>query len=111
QNPQLTEATSGHEDNIAQLTTRWRIGQIAAGEAQTRRLNFICRAPDPEGAIVRATVASDQTSAVMNQAATVISSAGAGLSQPQSATPIPPDETRSPVGAGPRLRLTASATP
>src|SRR5262249_24916004 len=108
-NLQLTEATSGHEDSIPQLMTRWRIAQIAAGETQTRRLNFVCRAPDPEGAMVRATVASDQTSTVMNQAATMISSAGASPSQ--SLTPIQPDESRSLAGTGAaNLRLTASAT-
>jgi uncharacterized repeat protein (TIGR01451 family) len=110
-NLQLTEATSGHDDNISQLMTRWRIAQLATGETQTRRLNFVCRAPDPQGAIVRATVASDQTSAVMNQAATMISSGVAGPQPPQSAAPIQPDAARSPEGAGAaNLGLTASAT-
>jgi uncharacterized repeat protein (TIGR01451 family) len=110
-NLQLTEATSGHEDNISQLTTRWKIAQLVAGETQTRRLNFVCRTPDPQGAIVRATVASDQTTAVMNQAATMISTTGAGPSPPQAATPLQSDPVRSPAGSGTgNLRLSASVT-
>jgi len=107
-NLQLTEASSGHDDNISQLTTRWRIAQLAAGETQTRRLNFVCRAPDPQGAIVRTTAASDQTSAVMNQAATVILP---GMTGPPQSPAIQADIARpgSPSSAG-NLRLSASAT-
>jgi uncharacterized repeat protein (TIGR01451 family) len=108
-NLQLTEASSGHDDNIPQLTTRWRIGQLAAGETQTRRLNFICRASDQQGAMVRATVASDQTSAVMNQAATTIMPGTAGPQPPALSGAIQPDGPGSPGAVG-GLRLSASAT-
>jgi uncharacterized repeat protein (TIGR01451 family) len=75
---ELTEAQSGHEDNLAQLSTRWRISQLAAGEVQTRRLNCVCLNPDEQGALVRATVTSDQTPVIGNHVATVILPGGNG---------------------------------
>jgi uncharacterized repeat protein (TIGR01451 family) len=85
QNLELTEAQKGHEDNIAQLTTRWRIGSLAPGEVQTRRLHCICLNPDDNGAPLRATVASDQTPLVANNLATVILPSGGG-NGPKAAT-------------------------
>lgn len=115
-NLELTEASGGHEDNIPQMMTRWRIAQLAGGETQTRRLNFVCRAPDQQGAIVRATVASDQSAAVANQAVTVIlppAAAPPPQLPPESSAPSQPGAIRPPPVAGPgtgNLRITASAT-
>ena len=63
---------SGHEDNIPRLTTRGELPSSPAAKRITRQLNFLCLNADEQGAIVRATVASQQTAAVTNQAATVI---------------------------------------
>ncbi len=109
-NLQLTEASSGHEDNIAQLTTRWRIAQLGAGETQTRRLNFVCRTPDQQGAIVRATAASDQTSAVMNQTAITVLSGSGGPQPTLGSGAVPPDTPYSQGSMASGLRLSASAT-
>lgn len=113
-NLELTEASRGHEDNIPQFTTRWRIPQIGGGETQTRQLNFACRTPDEQGAMVRATVASDQTGPVANQVATVIVPGVAAprtAPPPQSAAPIRPDAARPAGPAAPgSLKITASAT-
>jgi len=86
-NLELREATSGHEDQIAQLTTNWRISQLAGGESVTRQLNCICLNPDEQGAVVRATVRSEQTAAVTDQVRTVITAAPAA---PYRASPAPP---------------------
>jgi uncharacterized repeat protein (TIGR01451 family) len=71
-NLELIEATRGHEDDLSRQTTRWRILQVSPGETLVHQLNLQCLNPDPSGAVVRATVTSQQTSAVTSQAATVI---------------------------------------
>jgi len=100
---ELTEASQGHEDNIPRLTTQWRILQLAGGETQVRQLNFACMAADQQGALVRATVTSNQTSSVTNQATTVIT---AGVSaapsrgpQPMPSGPLRADSGMPPAGA------------
>src|SRR5439155_23155576 len=70
--------------------------------------------PDEQGALVRATVASDQTAAVTNQTATMILP---GMAAPRTA---PPPQSAAPIrpGAGPppaalasgSLKISASAT-
>jgi uncharacterized repeat protein (TIGR01451 family) len=93
-NLELREATQGHQDDIAQRTTRWRIAQLAGGESISRQLNFNCRLPDEQGAIVRATVSSPELTTVANQAATVIAAAAAAVPRvtvpPQGAGPMQP---------------------
>jgi len=112
-NLELTEASQGHQDDIPRLTTQWRVAQLNGGETQTRQLNFICLRDDPQGAAVRATVRSDQTTAVASQASTVIGPGAAvpqRVQQPLSAAPLGPDAAIPPtasVGGG--LRITASA--
>jgi uncharacterized repeat protein (TIGR01451 family) len=112
-NLELTEASQGHQDDIARLTTQWRAAQLNGGETQTRQLNFICLRDDPQGAVVRATVRSDQTAAVTNQASTIISPGAAAPPRgqlPQSAAPLRPDTTFGPSAtAGGALKITATA--
>ncbi|HEY2413865.1 MAG TPA: hypothetical protein VGI40_16560 [Pirellulaceae bacterium] len=112
-NMELTEASQGHEDNIPRLTTQWRVAQLNGGETQVRQLNFMCLRDDPQGAVVRATVRSDQTGPVGNQASTIISpgaSAPQRVQQPQSAAPLRPDATIPPAAAGSgALKITATA--
>jgi uncharacterized repeat protein (TIGR01451 family) len=112
-NLELLAASAGHEDNIPRLTTQWRIAQVAGGETITRQLNFRCLNADEQGAVVRATVSSQQSGAVANQIATVIlpGAAAPRTAPPQSATPIRPDGRPAPSPpAGGALRVTASAT-
>jgi uncharacterized repeat protein (TIGR01451 family) len=112
-NLELMEASQGREDDLARQATRWRIPQIAGGEAITLQLNFQCLNPDPQGASVRATVTSQQTSSVMSQAATVIQ---AGAAAPPPARPtLPPTPSApppaQPQGGGLRIAATALASP
>lgn len=118
-NLELTEASQGHEDNIPRLTTQWRLSQLGGGETQTRQLNFMCLNTDPQGAVVRATVRSDQTGPVANQFATVIGSGtpapqrGVQL-QPQSPAPLRPESSVPPLGSaagGLKITATAQANP
>jgi hypothetical protein len=104
---ELREATQGHEDDIARQTTRWRIAQVSPGETVAQQLNFQCLNPDPQGVTVRATVTSQQTSAVANQAATVIASNVAPSTPQPSAPPASQPPATSSAGGG--LRITASA--
>jgi uncharacterized repeat protein (TIGR01451 family) len=97
---ELTEATRGHEDNLQRLTTRWRISQIAGGEAITRQLNCRCLNTDEQGAVVRATVTSHETTAVSHQTVTGIA--------PGAATPPRPAPPPGQAASG-GLRVTASA--
>jgi uncharacterized repeat protein (TIGR01451 family) len=109
---ELTEASQGHEDNIPRLTTQWRIAQLNGGETQVRQLNFMCLRDDPQGAVVRATIRSDQTGAVVNQASTIISPGGATSQRaipPQSAAPLRPDTTIPPASVSGGLKITATA--
>src|SRR5262249_10115818 len=69
---ELIEASRGHEDELARSTTRWKISQLASGEAITRQLNCRCTRSGGEGAVLRATVSSLQTAAVTQQAVTTI---------------------------------------
>ncbi len=110
-NMELEMATQGHEDNIPRLTTQWRFLQLAGGETQVRQLNFICLNADPQGAMVRATVQSDQTGAVANQAATMIAPGGAAprVQQPGAAAPIRPGAGFPPAGnVSGALKITAT---
>jgi uncharacterized repeat protein (TIGR01451 family) len=112
-NLELLEASRGHEDNIPQLTTRWRIAQLAGGESLTKQLNFRCLNADEQGAVVRATVSAQQTAAVTNQIATVIlpgAVAPPAAPPPSSAVPSRPDVGPAPPSAPGSLRVTASAT-
>jgi uncharacterized repeat protein (TIGR01451 family) len=68
----LDQATRDHEDDLARQTTRWRITSLPGGQTASRQLHFRCLGPDPQGAVVRATVTSQQTSATSAQATTVI---------------------------------------
>jgi uncharacterized repeat protein (TIGR01451 family) len=102
-NLQLTEATRGHEDDLARLTTRWRIPQIAGGETITRQLNCQCLNAD-EAASVRATVSSQQTTEVGQQIRTAITPAAA---PPPRLMPMPsagPAAPSSPAPAAPSNR-------
>jgi hypothetical protein len=112
-NLELSEASQGHEDNIPRLTTQWRIAQLNGGETQTRQLNLMCLRDDPQGAVVRATIRSDQTGPVTGQAATVISPAGTApqrVSPPPGAAPLRQDGGAGPAGSGSGgLRITATA--
>lgn len=113
-NLELRMASQGHEDNIPRLTTQWRILQLAGGETQVRQLEFVCMNADPQGAIVRATVRSDQTSSVTSQGTTVINpgSTSAPLRGPQSPpnSPLRPDSVNPPISVSPgALKITATA--
>jgi uncharacterized repeat protein (TIGR01451 family) len=120
-NLELLEATQGHEDELARLTTRWRIVRLEGGETITRKLNCQCLNADEQGASVRATVRSQQTSAVTSQTTTVILPGVAAppprtVPQPSAGTPIRPEAqppanaplATSPPAAG-SLRITATA--
>jgi uncharacterized repeat protein (TIGR01451 family) len=91
-NLELLEASPGRDDNIPRLTTTWRINRLNGGESQTRQLNCACLNPDTQGAQIRATVSSQQTSAITNQAATIITAGPTDAPRtappPQSAVPI-----------------------
>jgi len=113
-NLELFEASRAHEDELSRLTTRWRINQLAGGETITRQLNCVCQIPDEQGAVVRATVSSQQTAAVTNQIATVIVPGAAAsprrVPPPQSAAPIRPEAGSAPASpAAGNLKVTASA--
>lgn len=69
---ELIEASRGHEDDLARSTTRWKISQLASGEIIARQLNCKCLKGGDEGAVVRGTVSSQQTTAVTHQVVTVI---------------------------------------
>lgn len=98
---ELTAASQGHEDNIPRLTTQWRILQLAGGETQLRQLSFACMTANPQGASVRATVQSDQTTSVTNQAATVIAP-GVSATPPRGPQPLP-GNTQQPGGGFPPM--------
>jgi hypothetical protein len=112
-NLELTEASQGHQDDISRLTTQWRIAQLNGGETQTRQLNFMCLREEPQGAVVRATIRSDQTAAVGSQASTIISPGALPPQrslQPQGAAPLRPGGNIPPsAGASGALRVTATA--
>jgi uncharacterized repeat protein (TIGR01451 family) len=105
-NLQLTEATRGHEDDLARLTTRWRIPQIAGGETIMRQLNCQCLNAD-EAASVRATVSSQQTTEVGQQIRTVIMP---GAAPPPRLMPMPPAGSTAP-GSPPSPAQSSSTLP
>lgn len=110
---ELIEASAGHEDEPLRQTTRWRFPQLAGGETITLQLNMRCLSPAPQGAGVRATVSSQQTSSVTSQASTIVQPGPAASAQPGPSSP-PPSPQPSPLPAGPSpptgsLRITASA--
>lgn len=89
-NLELLEATRGHEDDLARLTTRWRIARLAGGERLVRQLNCLCLNPDEQGATVRATVSSQQTPTVSDSIQTVIGPAPPGGQPSGGAAPFGP---------------------
>jgi uncharacterized repeat protein (TIGR01451 family) len=106
-NLQFEQATQGHETDVAGLRTRWRVGQLAGGEATTRRLNCRCLNPD-ERASVKAVVTSQQTSSVTHEALTAILPGVAATPTPRPAPPGPLPGAPPPSAAG-TLKITASA--
>lgn len=103
---QLEQATGDREDDLARQTTRWRIAQLPGGQALVRQLVFRCASGDERGAVVRATVTSQQTSAISAQAATVITSAAGGSFGPGPAGPASP-----PASGQLQVSLTTLANP
>jgi uncharacterized repeat protein (TIGR01451 family) len=112
-NLELVEASQGREDDLARQATRWRFPQIAGGETVTLQLNFQCLNPDAQGASIRATVSSQQTSSVTSQAATVIQpgpgAPATGIPAQPPASAAPP--SAQPAGSGLRIAATALANP
>jgi len=104
-NLELLEATRGHEDDLARLTTRWRIARLEGGERIVRQLNCLCLNPDEQGATVRATVSSQQTPSVSDSMQTVIGPPATGTpprsAGGQAAAPTGPGSTAPPRTPGP----------
>jgi uncharacterized repeat protein (TIGR01451 family) len=97
-NLELDQATRDHEDDLPRRTTRWRISQLAGGQTISRQLIVRCLNADEQGAVVRATVTSQQTTAVSSQAATLIAP-GTARAAPSPTAPdsrLPTPDSRAP---------------
>ena len=103
---EFDRATQNREDDLARQTVRWRIPSLPGGQAMVRQVICRCIAPDERGAILRATVTSQQTTAVASQAVTVITPTAAATPTPGGGTPTP-----QPAAGQLQVSLTTLANP
>jgi uncharacterized repeat protein (TIGR01451 family) len=106
---ELDRATPGFDHDPARGVTEWRLARLAGGESLRRQLQFKAVAVD-EAALVRATVASEQTASVAGETAVRIASVDSpspyGAARPQTSASDAPT-----TDGGLRIAIAETADP